>query len=106
MAKPKKQGAPPKKQRNVNNQGSKPPQTVRVSVGEPWHVEIARIQAKTQGRIATFLTILLAILLTASLVNAWRIGDKQLTTSITQFLIQGLSVVIGWAFGNRSRKGG
>jgi hypothetical protein len=101
LAKPKKLGTPSRKKTKVQQPRlpKNPPKKLRVAVGQPWHVEIARIHAKSQVRIATFLTVGLMILVFAEMLHAWLHGDDKQTTAITQFMLQGLSVVIGWTFG-------
>ena len=102
MAKSKKATAPSRKTSKLNNQAPVRRQ-VKVRVGEPWHVEVVRIRAKTQARIATFLAVSLVLLLAACAVRAWMAGDHEQINFITQFVSHGLAIAIGWAFGTTRR---
>jgi len=101
-----KRSAEPSRNRSRNDNQAQIRKPVRLRVGEPWHVEVIKIRAKTQGRIATFLVVSLMLLLAACAVHAWVTRDREADQFITQFVTHGLSIAIGWAFGRGWRKGG
>src|SRR5438105_3697174 len=102
MANPGKKGTPRRKTSKINNHDASRRSDVRVAVGEPWDVEIARIREKKHDRVVTIIVVALVTLLTTSMAHAWVTANEKQSQLITQFVFQGLSTAIGWAFGKAS----
>ena len=101
MAKSKKPAAPSRNGARIDNHART--QKLRVKPGEPWHVEVVRIRAKTQTRMAIFFAVSLILLLAGCTVLAWMANDREQTKFLIQFITQGLSIVLGWTFGRNSK---